>query len=72
MSDLLPIIILAGGNDRVETIPDGFTADDLLRGFKGAVKLPSGAVHRRRAGGADTRERAVREAHSRGTAADLP
>ena len=42
MSDLLPIIILAGGNDRVETIPDGFTADDLLRGFKGAVKLPSG------------------------------
>ena len=42
MSDLLPIIILAGGNERVETIPDGFTADDLLRGYKGAVKLPSG------------------------------
>ncbi len=42
MSDLLPIIILAGGTERVETIPDGFTADDLLRGYKGAVKLPSG------------------------------
>ena len=42
MSDLLPIIILAGGNDRLETIPDGFTAGDMLRGFKGAVKLPSG------------------------------
>ncbi len=42
MSDLLPIIILAGGNDRLETIPDGFTADDILRGFKGAVRLPSG------------------------------
>lgn len=42
MSDLLPIIILAGGNDRLETIPGGFTADDMLRGFKGAVRLPSG------------------------------
>lgn len=42
MSDLLPIIILAGGNERVETIPDGFTAEDLLQGYKGAVKLPSG------------------------------
>ncbi len=42
MSDLLPIIILAGGNDRLETIPDGFTADEMLRGFKGAVRLPSG------------------------------
>ena len=42
MSDLLPIIILAGGNDRLETIPDGFVAEDMLRGFKGAVKLPSG------------------------------
>ncbi len=42
MSDLLPIIILAGGNERVETIPNGLTPDDILRGFKGAVKLPSG------------------------------
>lgn len=42
MSELLPIIILAGGNDRLETIPDGFAAEDMLRGFKGAVKLPSG------------------------------
>lgn len=42
MSDLLPIIILAGGNDRLETIPDGFTAGDMLSGFKGAVRLPSG------------------------------
>ncbi len=42
MSDLLPIIILAGGNDSLETIPDGFAADDMLRGFKGAVRLPSG------------------------------
>ncbi len=42
MSDQLPILILAGGNDRLETIPHGFTADDVLRGFKGAVKLPSG------------------------------
>ena len=42
MSDRLPIIILAGGNDRLETIPDGLTAGDMLRGFKGAVKLPSG------------------------------
>jgi hypothetical protein len=42
MSDLLPIIILAGGNERVETVPTGLTPDDILRGFKGAVKLPSG------------------------------
>ena len=42
MNDLLPIIILAGGNERVETIPNGLTPDDILRGFKGAVKLPSG------------------------------
>lgn len=42
MSARLPIIILAGGNDRLETIPRGFAADDVLRGFKGAVRLPSG------------------------------
>ena len=42
MSDRLPIIILAGGNDQLETIPRGFSADDVLRGFKGAVTLPSG------------------------------
>ena len=42
MSELLPIIILAGGNDRLETVPDGLTAADVLRGFKGAVRLPSG------------------------------
>ncbi len=42
MSDLMPIIILAGGSERVEAIPDGLTAGDLLRGYKGAVKLPSG------------------------------
>ena len=42
MNELLPIIILAGGNDQLETIPDGFAADDMLRGFKGAVRLPSG------------------------------
>ena len=42
MSELLPIIILAGGNDQLETIPDGLAAGDMLRGFKGAVRLPSG------------------------------
>lgn len=42
MSDRLPIIVLAGGNDRLETVPDGFAPDDILRGFKGAMKLPSG------------------------------
>lgn len=42
MSDRLPIIILAGGNDQLETIPGGLTDRDMLRGFKGAVPLPSG------------------------------
>lgn len=42
MSDLLPIIILAGGNDQLETVPEGLTGRDMLRGFKGAAPLPSG------------------------------
>ena len=42
MNDRLPILVMAGGNDRVETIPEGLPADEVLRGFKGAVRLPSG------------------------------
>ena len=42
MSDRLPILILAGGNDQPGTIPSGFNADDVLRGFKGAMTHPSG------------------------------
>ena len=42
MSDLLPVLVMAGGNDQVETIPDGVAPEDILRGFKGAVRLPSG------------------------------
>ncbi len=42
MSDLLPVLVMAGGNDQVETIPEGVAPEDILRGFKGAVRLPSG------------------------------
>ncbi len=42
MTDLLPVLVMAGGNDRVETIPEGMAPGDLLQGFKGAVRLPSG------------------------------
>ena len=42
MTDPLPVLVMAGGNDRVETIPEGVAPDDVLKGFKGAVRLPSG------------------------------
>ncbi len=42
MTDLLPVLVMAGGNDRVETIPEGVAPEDVLKGFKGAVRLPSG------------------------------
>jgi hypothetical protein len=42
MKELLPIIILGGSDRYRETIPKGLTADDMLSGFKGAVRLPTG------------------------------
>lgn len=54
MTDLLPVLVMAGGNDQVETIPEGVAPEDVLKGFKGAVRLPSGRciaaelVHRMR------------------------
>lgn len=42
MTDPLPVLVMAGGNDRVETVPEGVAPDDVLKGFKGAVRLPSG------------------------------
>lgn len=42
MTDPLPVLVMAGGNDQVETIPEGVAPEDVLKGFKGAVRLPSG------------------------------
>jgi len=42
MKDRLPIIIFGGSDAHRDTIPDGFNAEDMLSGVKGAVQLPSG------------------------------
>ena len=42
MQDPLPIIIFGGSDAHRDTIPEGFTPDDMLSGIKGAVQLPSG------------------------------
>jgi len=42
MKDPLPIIIFGGSDAHRDTIPEGFTAEDMLSGVKGAVQLPSG------------------------------
>lgn len=42
MNELLPIIILGGSDRYPKTIPKGLSANDMLSGFKGTVRLPSG------------------------------
>lgn len=42
MSDPIPIIIFGGSDAHRDTVPEGFTAEDMLSGIKGAVRLPSG------------------------------
>jgi hypothetical protein len=42
MTALLPLLILAGSDQRPGPLPEGFTAADVLSGFKGALPLPGG------------------------------
>ena len=44
MSDLLPIIILAGSDERRASIPRGMQASDMIAGYKGMLPLPNGKV----------------------------
>lgn len=44
MSDLLPLIILAGSDRRRGSVPRGMHAGDMLRGCKGALPLANGKV----------------------------
>ncbi len=42
MANRLPILILAGSDQRRSTVPDGLEHEDMLHGYKGAIPLRSG------------------------------
>lgn len=42
MSARIPVLVLAGSDDRPAPVPSGLRPDDMLTGFKGAMPLPWG------------------------------
>ncbi len=44
MSELMPIIVLAGSNPRGGAVPTGKKSADMLDGYKGALRLPNGKL----------------------------
>src|SRR5438105_5690896 len=42
MPEAMPILILAGSDQRPGPVPQDLQPDDMLSGFKGAIRLPWG------------------------------